>query len=607
MSLSRAIPSFPVVCRPAPGSSRTRLVKDLVPKSSTGLPRKSTRKLLEVAPRDVEKNCFVVRHGQGGKRRTLAHLRGREEVKIGKRTAGKDDVRAHAQVRPRQRWPERDGRERDITTHKISSQNAAFDIASEFDLSTPAEALHTLPPTFASPPLSDGLLQSVRNLLGPAARPTPIQSLSLKHLFVNSTSDEPRRFLLGSETGSGKSLAYLLPMLHDLKTNENLQSRRMGPRALVLAPTHELARQLASFGKALVHHARLRVQSASRANVASGVKARVSAAKMASAFTGNDAVGRPEVRLSDVEWVVVDEADVLFDPDFIDQTLLLLSDVAAARGKPVPIISRENKTQAPMLLDYPFHFVLTSATIPAALAAHLDAHHPSMTRLVSPQLHRLPAHLSLEFAPYSSGNRNAEVLAKLKTVWRDDALAGRPRAKVVIFTNTRARAGEFGAYLSEHKVANVVVTGGQDSKGKEGSGLRLYGSNRHLAGFLKPMSGKEGPSPEWGWGRSADKVGNDGPHVLLSTSLLARGLDFDPTSPIYSCSSPRVTRLTSSIARAARRARVEVGRWLYLGKQAVVAQGGSARCASDSLLSERADDLPLSAWDDTPLLNSLKN
>ncbi|KAI0298761.1 P-loop containing nucleoside triphosphate hydrolase protein [Multifurca ochricompacta] len=594
MSLSRAIPSFPVVCRPAPGSSRTRLVKDLVPKSSTGLPRKSTRKLLEVAPRGASsgftrdtpphslrrgKKLFRGAARPGGEREgRLRSLRGREEVKIGKRTAGKDDVRAHAQ----------------------------------FDLSTPAEALHTLPPTFASPPLSDGLLQSVRNLLGPAARPTPIQSLSLKHLFVNSTSDEPRRFLLGSETGSGKSLAYLLPMLHDLKTNENLQSRRMGPRALVLAPTHELARQLASFGKALVHHARLRVQSASRANVASGVKARVSAAKMASAFTGNDAVGefevhhgsatghpvdmlvgtpakllemargngwnkeftegeearrkkwvigRPEVRLSDVEWVVVDEADVLFDPDFIDQTLLLLSDVAAARGKPVPIISRENKTQAPMLLDYPFHFVLTSATIPAALAAHLDAHHPSMTRLVSPQLHRLPAHLSLEFAPYSSGNRNAEVLAKLKTVWRDDALAGRPRAKVVIFTNTRARAGEFGAYLSEHKVANVVVTGGQDSKGKEGSGLRLYGSNRHLAGFLKPMSGKEGPSPSvlplqgsGGGGRSADKVGNDGPHVLLSTSLLARGLDFDPSvTHIFVLEPPRNT--ADFLHRAGRTAR----------------------------------------------------
>jgi ATP-dependent RNA helicase MRH4, mitochondrial len=93
-----------------------------------------------------------------------------------------------------------------------------------------------------------------------------------------------------------------------------------------------------------------------------------------------------------VEWAVVDEADVLFGTfaltiylphyffsdtyeigsDFIDHTLLLLSDVAAARGKPVPVISRTNestRTQAPTPLDYPFNFVLTSATIPVALAA----------------------------------------------------------------------------------------------------------------------------------------------------------------------------------------------------------------------------------------------
>ena len=122
---------------------------------------------------------------------------------------------------------------------------------------------------------------------------------------------------------------------------------------------------MAGFGKALVHHDRLRVQSASRANVASGTKARVSAAKMANtAFASDDGVdgefevrsgsgaghavdvlvgtpskllemargngwdkefgegeearrrkwivGRPEIGLADVEWVVVDEADVLF-------------------------------------------------------------------------------------------------------------------------------------------------------------------------------------------------------------------------------------------------------------------------------------------------------
>src|SRR6266704_4413025 len=113
-----------------------------------------------------------------------------------------------------------------------------------------------------------------------------------------------------------------------------------------------------------------------------------------------------------------------------------------------------------------------------------------MTCLVSSRLHRLPQHLALEFGLYSSGNRNAGVLAKLKAIWHDDALAGRGRARIVIFANTRARAGEMGAYLSKRGVPNIVATGhgikGQSNKqGRDGR--RVYGSNKHLAEFLKPM------------------------------------------------------------------------------------------------------------------------
>ena len=326
-----------------------RLVKDLTPKPAPGLPRKSTHKLIEVAPRDApsrflrdrpphssrcDKNPLRPASRVAGERRRLrrASLRRREGIKREPKTRD-DDFQARRSVHPASRTP------------------------AEFDLSVTPEAPHTLPSTFSSPPLSSGLLQSVNDVLGSDARPTPIQSLSLKHLFVAPPLDSYRRFLLASETGSGKSLAYLLPMLHDIKTTEHLSSQRTGPRALVLAPTHELSRQLASFGKALVHHCKLRVQSASRANVANF---RVSAAKMANVFDSNDTEGEFDVRpgsgtghsldvlvgtpptvlglirggrwdknsaksegkrpkrlsvglnLSQIEWIVVDEADVLF-------------------------------------------------------------------------------------------------------------------------------------------------------------------------------------------------------------------------------------------------------------------------------------------------------
>lgn len=263
-------------------------------------------------------------------------------------------------------------------------------LSDEFDNSARAVSTRELPSAFASPPLMPGLLASVHALLGAQARPTPIQALSLKHLFkrkldapANPNTDNAwLQALLAAETGSGKSMAYLLPMLQDLKLAE-LQDASgaaqrakthglMGPRALVLAPTHELSRQLSGFAKGLLHNIKLRVLCVSNKNLPARESKSVTAAqmaKLADAFVeGDDAagpemrkqlgevdvavgtpakilemvkgrnwdyveppeeewpvddrghkvaprqrhLGRPSMRLERVEWVVVDEADVLF-------------------------------------------------------------------------------------------------------------------------------------------------------------------------------------------------------------------------------------------------------------------------------------------------------
>lgn len=111
----------------------------------------------------------------------------------------------------------------------------------------------------------------------------------MKHLLAPHSTDPPasdpvlksnpewKQFLLASETGSGKSIAYLLPLLQSLKqteaeariaaSNSTTQHKAMNPRALILAPTHELSRQLSGFAKALLHQVKLRVLCASKANV----------------------------------------------------------------------------------------------------------------------------------------------------------------------------------------------------------------------------------------------------------------------------------------------------------------------------------------------------
>lgn len=258
-----------------------------------------------------------------------------------------------------------------------------------------------LPTRFTSPPLLPGLLHCLNETLGPSAIPTPIQALSLKWLLNDVAEDNSKpawkQFLLASETGSGKSVAYLLPLLQNLKETE-LKSRAdstrpLNPRALVLAPTHELARQLSGFAKSLLHKVKLRVLCASRANVKNTKEKDSTAHKMVAQFEASAAgasgefemkhstfpvdlvvgtpmkllemvrgrgwdrlegqpeennvsdpdvkprrgrdkmvgVGkwrsRPEMGLANVEWVIVDEADVLFGSLLLIPHSLLYSDI----------------------------------------------------------------------------------------------------------------------------------------------------------------------------------------------------------------------------------------------------------------------------------------
>lgn len=82
--------------------------------------------------------------------------------------------------------------------------------------------------------------------------PTPIQRLSIPSLLTN-----PPRDLVGmARTGSGKSLAYMIPLVQRLGGRH---STTFGARALILLPTRELALQILKVGKELARgwHARV--------------------------------------------------------------------------------------------------------------------------------------------------------------------------------------------------------------------------------------------------------------------------------------------------------------------------------------------------------------
>lgn len=98
--------------------------------------------------------------------------------------------------------------------------------------------------------------------------PTAVQRMAIPQLLGSDGSERSNGLAFAAATGSGKTLAYLLPVVQALKGQELLHDsdvdvlrRPKRPRALVLAPTRELAVQIRSVLKVLSHKAKISSES----------------------------------------------------------------------------------------------------------------------------------------------------------------------------------------------------------------------------------------------------------------------------------------------------------------------------------------------------------
>lgn len=176
---------------------------------------------------------------------------------------------------------------------------------------------------------------------------------------------------------------------------------------------------------------------------------------------------------------------------------------------------------------FPFNLILATATIPSSLNTHLLMHFPDLIRLTSPKLHRLPSKLHSELVDIKGlGNPLAAIHKKLLEIFanqirraqlpnKDGTNLMSDVGRVILFCNQSAKAEEIGEYLRKMKVPALVMTGS--------SGGRRRGSNKHLESFLRQPPGSRKPPP---LRRSSSSESE--PRVLVTTSLLARGLDFSP-------------------------------------------------------------------------------
>ncbi|MBL8667492.1 MAG: DEAD/DEAH box helicase, partial [Rhodospirillales bacterium] len=157
--------------------------------------------------------------------------------------------------------------------------------------------------------------------------PTPIQAQSIPHILAG-------RDLLGiAQTGTGKTAAFSLPILHRLNAHRQRAPRR-GCRVLVLAPTRELASQIdeavRTYGRGI---------GITSAVVFGGVGAMPQIRKMAGgvdfliATPGRllDHMQQGNIRLDGVEVLVLDEVDRMLDMGFIAPVRRIVAAIPSAR------------------------------------------------------------------------------------------------------------------------------------------------------------------------------------------------------------------------------------------------------------------------------------
>ena len=164
--------------------------------------------------------------------------------------------------------------------------------------------------TFAELGLAEPLLRAIDER--GYSRPSPIQAQAIPAVLSG------RDLMAAAQTGTGKTAGFTLPLLQRLHAEGANRPHRV--RALVLAPTRELAAQVgesvASYGRYLPFRS---------AVVFGGVKINPQIAKLRRgvdilvATPGRllDLAGQGEVDFSDLEVLVLDEADRMLDMGFI--------------------------------------------------------------------------------------------------------------------------------------------------------------------------------------------------------------------------------------------------------------------------------------------------
>ena len=259
--------------------------------------------------------------------------------------------------------------------------------------------------------------------------PTPIQARAIPELLAG-------RDMLGiSQTGTGKTAAFALPILHQLSKKQGNTGPR-GPRALILAPTRELAIQIGEEFGAYSQHLSLRhTVIFGGVNQKPQVAALYRGVDIVIATPGRllDLMNQRRIKLDAVEFLVLDEADRMLDMGFVRDVRKI---IAAVPGK------RQS--------------LMFSATMPGEIARLSGDILSDPVRVeVTPQATPIERIEQSIFHVEAAGKTDL-----LATILDDPALS-----RVLVFARTKHRANHVAEHLGKRGV-NAEAIHGNKSQGR---------------------------------------------------------------------------------------------------------------------------------------------
>ncbi|XP_051223399.1 DEAD-box ATP-dependent RNA helicase 39 [Lolium perenne] len=327
--------------------------------------------------------------------------------------------------------------------------------------------------TFAELGLEDQVLAAMRE--AGISKPTEIQCLAVPAI-LDGTS-----VVLGSHTGSGKTLAYLLPLVQLLRHDEatlgmSMKPRR--PRAVVLCPTRELTEQVFRVAKSISHHARF------RSTMVSG-GTRLKPQEDSLNMPVDMVVGTPgrildhikegNIVYGDIKYLILDEADTMFDQGFGEDLRKFLA----------PLKNRASKPG-----DQGFQTVLVSATMTKGVQKLIDEEFEGIVHLRTSTFQKRIATARHDFMKLSGSENKLEALLQVLV----PSLA--KGNKVMVFCNTMNSSRAVDHFLTENQISTVNYHGEVPAEERVEN--------------LKKFRNEEGDCP-----------------TLVCTDLAARGLDLE--------------------------------------------------------------------------------